>query len=864
MWLDQAPMRGAAASGPPGRAPPWEHIRMPLLNAPYSIRKVLCAAMGVVFVVVAVVEAYRYRMAEDTMAELTRLASESRELQEGAGEMKYIVTDIQRLAIVSILAGDRRLQRFVPAQANRFYDLVGWLCYREQEESPEVCRDLQTLKLRFGEYVEHLVGTVSSVSAGRKPGRRKLAEVDAAFSALMDDLQAVSREISIQSRQAVRELRQRSRRQFRRTILLLSPIPIVFILVFWFLERHLTRPFKAMMAFFRRDRLEDGELYQRLDIDARGEIGELARGVNRLLDSLERTTVSHARLLDEVEERKQMEQSLRDLQGRLEVLVGERTRELRDEVAQRKKAEIEQMNAKERLQESLDYVHSIVENLPVCVKLVDRNGVLLDMNPAGLAMIGAESLDAVVGRTVYPLVAEADRDAYIRFNEMICAGGRGELAFAMRRLDGEERRLFSIAVPFLHRETGEFVQLGIARDMTDSLRAEEEKEKLREQLRHVQQLEAIGTLAGGIAHDFNNILTGIMGFAELAALDAEAGSRQERDIKEILKAGTRAKELVGQLLSISRAEDSEFMPHRLHVIVKEGVKLLRSSLPASIEIRQNIDTSCPPVLTDPTQIHQVLMNLATNAYHAMGDAGRLEINLMSVELPGGEIEGDVLSLAPGRYVVLEVRDTGSGMDALTLKRIFEPYFTTKDMEKGAGLGLATVHGIVRRHQGEVTVASTPGRGTVFRVYLPCLSDQEAEEEKEAGAARGGGERILLVDDEEANLRMTERMLAGLGYTVSAFSSSREALAAYRREPEAYDLVVTDMSMPEMTGEELSRHILASRPGAAIILCTGFSEVLTAERAREIGIREYLMKPYVTRDLAEAVRRALSGRETEAS
>jgi len=266
------------------------------------------------------------------------------------------------------------------------------------------------------------------------------------------------------------------------------------------------------------------------------------------------------------------------------------------------------------------------------------------------------------------------------------------------------------------------------------------------------------------------------------------------------------------------------------------------------------------VMTDPTQMHQVLMNLATNAYHAMGDSGVLEIGLRQVEVSGGKVNGDIVTLPDGGYVVLEVTDNGAGMDALTLKRIFEPYFTTKDMEKGAGLGLSMVHGIVGAHHGEIKVSSEPGRGTRFRIYLPAIDEKKEEGKEKNPVASGGGERIMLVDDEEDNLRLATRILEGLGYRVDPYADSGEALRAFEKAPEEYDLVITDMSMPGMNGEELSMRILEARPEAVIVLCTGFSDVLTEGRAREIGIREYLMKPYVIKDLADVVGRALGRKE----
>ena len=384
-----------------------------------------------------------------------------------------------------------------------------------------------------------------------------------------------------------------------------------------------------------------------------------------------------------------------------------------------------------------------------------------------------------------------------------------------------------------------------------------EQRKLEAQLRQTQKMEAIGTLAGGIAHDFNNILTPILGYAELVRGQLAAGSPAWINQGEIVKAGIRAKELVQQILTISRRNEHEQKPVEITLIVKEALKLLRSSIPSTIEIRQQIDPNCGLVMADPTQIHQVIMNLCTNAYQAMQEKGGvLGVSLTEVKL-GPEIFPLHLHLQPGKYLKLEISDTGHGVPSEIRERIFEPYFTTKAERKGTGLGLAVVHGIVQAHRGHITVYSEPGMGATFHVYLPRIETEAtaAATEPEEKIPRGT-ERILLVDDEETICRMEYAMLSAMGYQVTALSSSMDSLEVFRRQPDNFDLVITDMTMPNMTGSELAQRIMALRADVPIILCTGFSELINEEKAKALGLRGFIMKPVDMLNLAKTVRRVL--------
>ncbi len=380
------------------------------------------------------------------------------------------------------------------------------------------------------------------------------------------------------------------------------------------------------------------------------------------------------------------------------------------------------------------------------------------------------------------------------------------------------------------------------------------------QMQLLMKMQAIGTLAGGIAHDFNNILFPIVGFTELTMDDVPADSQAHRNLEEILKAANRAKELVQQILTFSRQNDQERKPLRMQHIVKESLRLLRASIPSSIEIVSRIDDNCRPILGDPTQVHQVIMNLCTNAYQAMSDTGgRLMVALEEVELSFDDML-DNIGMKLGPHAKLTVSDDGVGMEPAVLERIFEPYFTTKEPGKGTGLGLSVIHGIVKNHGGHVRVKSAPGAGTTFEVFFPLAEEKQVEQHAvEALQAAPGDEHILVVDDEPPIVRMVCEMLERLGYRVTCTTDSTEALALFSAEPQLFDLVITDMTMPRMNGDTLARKILAIRPSVPVILCTGFNEHISEAQAEELGIAKFVMKPIIKRELAAAIRTVLDVR-----
>ena len=402
---------------------------------------------------------------------------------------------------------------------------------------------------------------------------------------------------------------------------------------------------------------------------------------------------------------------------------------------------------------------------------------------------------------------------------------------------------------------GQNVFLTVCRNITERKSAEKNRQQLEEKLRQAQKMESIGTLAGGIAHDFNNILASALGYTELALDVMEKGSPLESYLQEIFTACNRAKDLVQQILTFSRQSNQDLKPVRVSLIAKEALKLLRSSLPADIHIRTDID-SRSLVLADPTQIHQIFMNLCTNAAQAMEETGgELNVTLKDVQITADSGK-PAASLAPGEYLELTISDTGPGILPDAMSSIFDPYFTTKEPGEGTGMGLAIVHGIVKSCRGEIAVESTPRQGVIFTIHIPTherITDSKAYQPE---VLPTGSERILFIDDEQPITKMTGQILQRLGYTVTTRTSSIEALELFRAKPKAFDLVLTDMTMPNMTGDRLAREMMAIRPDIPVILCTGYSKRLSEEQAIEFGIKAIAHKPLIKSELAATVRRVL--------
>ena len=396
----------------------------------------------------------------------------------------------------------------------------------------------------------------------------------------------------------------------------------------------------------------------------------------------------------------------------------------------------------------------------------------------------------------------------------------------------------------------------------NSMQTRMEKEKLIEQkIAESERLRSIGTLAGGIAHDFNNILSAIVGYTELAQLESEKDGRPYANLTKVLSASNRARDLISQILTFSRQSEKISKPIQVNLVVREALKLLRASLPRTIEIRSDID--CRSVIMgDSTQIHQVIMNLCTNAAHAMDrEGGPLAVSLSEVEIEQDpdDMHGITAALNPGSYLRVEVKDSGEGMPAYVMERIFDPFFTTKEKGRGTGMGLAVVHGIVKNHGGDIQVTSEPGKGSRFDIYFPVIErDPEPGETPKAVDVPGGTEHVLIVDDEIMLVDVAKGRLNALGYRVTIETDSIQALERFKQGPDTYDLVVTDMSMPVMTGDKMAREIMSVRPDIPVILTTGFSREMSEELALKMGFKGFLTKPMRFNDLALAVRKALDG------
>jgi PAS domain S-box-containing protein len=518
-------------------------------------------------------------------------------------------------------------------------------------------------------------------------------------------------------------------------------------------------------------------------------------------------------------------------------------------VAERTLREWRNIVERKRAEKMLDQFFNLSIDM-LCV--ADLEGHFKYVNPAFEKTLGHARTE-LLSKSYMDFVHPDDKVATLAAAQELVQGVPS-INFVNRYIlkDGTYKWLEWTSMP--HPRAGVFY--AVARDITKDKLATEERSRLEAQLQQAQKMEAIGTLAGGIAHDFNNILGAIMGYTELGLLDAPEGSRLKTNLNQVLRATDRAKNLVRQILAFSRQSEQEEKPVLLAPIIKEALKMLRASIPTTIDIRQNITQESGTVLADPTQIHQVLMNLCTNAAHAMRETGGiLEVALEDVGLTG-ESAAEYPDLEPGAYERLTVRDTGHGMSHTVKKRVFDPYFTTKEKGVGTGLGLAAVHGIVQSFNGGIFVDSEPGKGATFQVLLPRIDTKVVREVKTTEPLPTGSERILLVDDEETLIQIGKAMLERLGYTVVTKTSSVEALEAFGEKPHAFDLVITDQTMPHLTGEKLAKGLMQIRKNIPIILCTGYSQLVTGEKAKAAGVREFVMKPLVMRDFAETVQKVL--------
>ena len=537
--------------------------------------------------------------------------------------------------------------------------------------------------------------------------------------------------------------------------------------------------------------------------------------------------------------------------------VNEMRMNLNDSYSHLKGEILERKQAEASLKENEGRLKTLINAIPDLVWLKDQKGVYLFCNSKFERFFGAKETD-IIGKTDYDFLDQIIADSFREKDRVAMAAGRPttyeeDVVYAD---DGHGEISETVKVPMYDYEGRCDGVLGISRNISDRKKEEKEKDKFKRQLQQSQKLEAIGTLAGGIAHDFNNILYPLIGFAEMLQEDLPRESREQKSVVQILQAALRAKDLVKQILAFSRKSSQELKPVRLQSILKEALTLLNASIPKTIDIQTNIDVDCGMVVADATKIHQVVMNLATNAYHAMEESGgKLSVILEQIQIES--IPLALLELIPGDYALLKIIDTGMGIEKALIDKIFDPYFTTKETNKGTGLGLSVVQSIIKSCNGAIHVYSEQGMGTQVYVYLPIMKKmKEIDSAALAKPIQGGSERILIVDDEEMIVSMEKLMLERLGYHVTPMMGSVETLAIFKKNPDNFDLLITDMTMPQMTGIQLAKEIRSIRPDIPVIICSGFSDQINSDTSKAMGIQGYLMKPVIKKELANTIRAVL--------
>ena len=512
------------------------------------------------------------------------------------------------------------------------------------------------------------------------------------------------------------------------------------------------------------------------------------------------------------------------------------------DISERKRAEDSALESNEKFR-------SIVDNIGIGVALISPTMEILELNHQ--MRVWTPDINPSVGSICYRTFNNPPRDEICDYCPTCrtLQDGKVHEGTTVTPIAGGRRNYRIVSSPIFNAEGRVTAAIEMVDDITERL-------SLEAQLQQSQKMEAVGTLAGGIAHDFNNILAIILGNAQLASDDVPDSNPASEFLKEIHRASIRAKDMVGQLLAFSRKSDEKSAPIDIAPIIKESMKMLRPAIPSSIEFKQHITNDACNILGDVSQINQIVMNLAINAADAMSEeGGALEVTLENIILLEEKTCFDWI-LSPGPYVRLKMRDTGEGIEPEIMDRIFEPYFTTKEVGKGTGMGLSVIHGIVKRHGGGILVESELGKGMVFEIYFPALENKAEVEKEPEREIKGGSERILFVDDEEPMMNLYRRHLEGFGYDVKSTTKPVEALEWFKADPDRFDVIITDMTMPRMTGDKLAAEVLKIRPHMPVIICTGYSERMSAEKAEALGVRKYIEKPIDLRDLASALRDVL--------
>ncbi|KJJ85991.1 two component system sensor histidine kinase, hybrid [Candidatus Omnitrophus magneticus] len=559
----------------------------------------------------------------------------------------------------------------------------------------------------------------------------------------------------------------------------------------------------------------------------------------------------------EIQQRKKNQNILQENNEKFEELVSERSKQLIESNKSLEREILDRKMAEEAFKRAYTELHQVFNHASYGMCIIDKDFKISKVNDTFLHLFRV-SRTRCIGQKYCDILKHTDcGETSCRLKDIF--NGQPYIEYEIERSFDDGTKIFCVVSVVPYRDINGDIS-GVVesfKDVTAHKKSEESRKKLEEQLLQSQKMESIGTLAGGIAHDFNNILSIMFGYIDFLSKEVKNNQTAAGYLKQITEAAEHAKDIVKQILIFSRRTKHEVSPIDIYSIVRDALKLIFSGMPPNIEIKQSLDPSAGIISADANEIRQVLINLCTNAFYAMKEKGGiLSINLESVEID--EAFSRVHSrLAQGHYIRLTVSDTGIGIEPATLKRVFEPFFTTKGVGEGTGLGLSVVQGIVLSLGGEITVYSEPGKGTTFHVYLPRIFDKIKDTTDTNENPIRGNERIMIVDDEEKIAHMMKQMLENLGYSVYTHTKGEDALEAFRNSPGEFDVIITDQSMPQMTGVKVAKEITSIRSDIPIILLTGYSDVVSSDNYKKFGINDYLMKPVTARELTRAIKKVVT-------